>query len=93
VEPEFTVSGLLPGRYRVVMNLPGPRTLWRLSSATILGQEALDNAADVRQSVTDAIITVTDQLSTLTGKEIWVAIDTKKGAGRWGNRLKAHFLS
>jgi len=64
----FTVRALLPGRYRVVINLPGPPARWRLSSATILGQEALDDAADVRQNVTDAVITLTDQLSTLTGK-------------------------
>jgi protocatechuate 3,4-dioxygenase beta subunit len=64
----FTVSALSPGRYRVVINLPGPPMLWRLRSATILGQEALDGAVDVRQNVTDAVITITDQISTLTGK-------------------------
>jgi protocatechuate 3,4-dioxygenase beta subunit len=63
----FTLSGVLPGRYRVVVNLPGPPQRWRLSSATLLGQDALDNAADVRQNVTDGVITITDQLSTLTG--------------------------
>jgi protocatechuate 3,4-dioxygenase beta subunit len=68
VDGRFTLHGVLPGRYRVFINLPGPPTRWRLSSATILGQEALDNAAEVRQSVTDAVITITDQLSTLTGK-------------------------
>jgi hypothetical protein len=63
----FTVRALLPGRYRVIINLPGPPMRWRLSSATILGQEALDGAADIHQNVTDAVITITDQLSTLTG--------------------------
>jgi protocatechuate 3,4-dioxygenase beta subunit len=64
----FTLRGVQPGRYRVYINLPGPPTPWRLSSVTILGQEALDGAADVRQNVTDAVITITDQISTLTGK-------------------------
>ena len=63
----FTVSDVMPGRYRVVVNLPGPPQRWRLSAATILGQETLDSAADIRQNVTDGVITITDQLSTLTG--------------------------
>jgi hypothetical protein len=63
----FTLRGLLPGRYRVFINLPGPPTRWRLSSVTILGQDALDGAVDIRQNVTDAVITITDQLSTLMG--------------------------
>jgi protocatechuate 3,4-dioxygenase beta subunit len=65
----FTVGMLMPGPYRVFMNLPGGRSSrWRISAATILGQEALDNAVDIRQNVTDAVITITDQISTLTGK-------------------------
>ncbi len=68
VDGRFTVPMLLPGRYRVVVNLPGPPARWRLRSATILGQEALDGAVDIHQNVTDAVITLTDQLSTLTGK-------------------------
>lgn len=64
----FTRRMLLPGRYRVVINLPGPPMRWRLSSATILGQDALDGAVEIDQNVTDAVITITDQLSTLTGK-------------------------
>lgn len=63
----FAVRMLLPGRYRVVINLPGPPTRWRLSSATILGQEAVDGAVEIHQSVTDAVITITDQLSSLSG--------------------------
>jgi hypothetical protein len=63
----FTVSGVMPSRYRVAVNLPGPPTRWRVNSATILGQDALDMGAEVRQSVTDAVITITDQLSALTG--------------------------
>jgi protocatechuate 3,4-dioxygenase beta subunit len=64
----FTLrSGVLPGRYRVVISLPGPPQRWRVRSATILGQDALDNAVDIRQNVTDAVITITDQISTLTG--------------------------
>jgi hypothetical protein len=57
----------LPARYRVTVNLPGPPTRWRVSSATLLRQDALDMGADVRQSVTDAVIVIIDQLSTLTG--------------------------
>jgi hypothetical protein len=67
VDGRFKLRMVLPGRYRVVINLPGPPMRWRLSSATILGQEALDGAADIRQDVTDALITLTDQLSTLSG--------------------------
>jgi hypothetical protein len=63
----FTLRRVLPGRYRVFVNLPGPPQRWRVSSATILGQEAFDSRAEIHQSVTDAVITITDQLSTLTG--------------------------
>jgi protocatechuate 3,4-dioxygenase beta subunit len=69
VDGHFKVGMLLPGPYRVWMNLPGGLPArWRISSATILGQEALDSAVEIRQNVTDAVITVTDQISTLTGK-------------------------
>jgi hypothetical protein len=64
----FTLPMVLPGHYRIFINLPGPPALWRLKSATILGQDALDGFADIRQNVADAVITITDQISTLTGK-------------------------
>jgi Carboxypeptidase regulatory-like domain len=64
----FTLPTVPPGRYRLGINtfsLLGPS--WVMRSATLLGQDALDGDVDVRQSVTDAEIMVTDHLSELTG--------------------------
>jgi hypothetical protein len=64
----FTMSGVTPGRYRVSIGLPAPQTPWTVRSATLGGQEALDGTVDVRQSMTDGVVTITDRLAELGGK-------------------------
>ncbi len=65
---QFTFSGVSPGRYRLSVSQTVPPAPWRVRSATMLGQDALDLAVDVRQNVADAAITLSDQLSELTGR-------------------------
>jgi protocatechuate 3,4-dioxygenase beta subunit len=64
----FTLPGVSPGRYRLAVNQPSPQVPWVVRSATLLGQDALDVPVDVRQSVTDAAIVLTDRKSELSGK-------------------------
>jgi hypothetical protein len=64
----FTLTGVSPGRYRLGVGLPTPQAPWRVSSATLLGQNALDIGADVRQNVADAAITINDRIAELSGK-------------------------
>ena len=64
----FTLPGVTPGRYRLSVGPVPLQTSWVVRSATLLGQEALDLPADVRQSITDASIVLTDRKSELTGR-------------------------
>jgi uncharacterized protein (DUF2141 family) len=61
----FTVTGVTPGRYRLTMNPPAP---WIAHSSIVGGQESLDTGVDIRASVTDAVITLTDRAGELTGR-------------------------
>jgi hypothetical protein len=65
----FTITGVSPGRYRVSAFLPGPGTAstWMMHSSTLGGQDAYDSYVDVRQSLSDASIVMTDQPSILSG--------------------------
>jgi len=65
---QFTFTGVSPGRYRLSVGQTVPPAPWRVRSATMLGQDALDLAVEVRQNVADAAITLSDQLSALTGR-------------------------
>jgi uncharacterized protein (DUF2141 family) len=62
----FTVSGVTPGRYHLGL-AAGPQLPWVVRSATIAGRDALDGVVDVRQSLGDALITITDRLTSLNG--------------------------
>ena len=63
----FTISGVTPGRYHLTLNTP-PQLPWVVRSATIAGQDALDAVVDVRQSGGDAVITITDRITSLHGR-------------------------
>jgi hypothetical protein len=65
VEPggRFTLTGVMPGRYLLRVSTGA------LKSAMVGGQDILDFPLELTgdRSVTDAVITVTDQVSELTG--------------------------
>jgi len=63
----FTIPSVVPGLYRLTAG--GAGSGWRLASATVDGQEALDFPFEVRpgQAVTGATITFTDRRTQLTG--------------------------
>jgi hypothetical protein len=63
----FSISGVTPGRYRLSAIVAGMRSPWALHASSLAGQESLDAAIDVRNSVNDGLITFTDQTSELTG--------------------------
>src|SRR5262249_51645428 len=67
-EGHFTLSGVTPGRYRLVATLPG-RTRWTLRSAIAGGVETLDVPLVLQpnQNITDAVITFVDHPAQLTG--------------------------
>jgi uncharacterized protein (DUF2141 family) len=60
----FTLTGVTPGRYRVTVNPPPP---WIARSSMVGGLDSLDVPVDIRQSVGDAVITLTDRRAELTG--------------------------
>jgi hypothetical protein len=67
----FTVQGIIPGAYRFGGNIPGLRTPiggWWLKSIVANGQELLDRPLELRDSVKDAVATLSDRASELSGK-------------------------
>ncbi len=68
----FTISGVMPGRYRVIANVPGSSGSagWQLESSMIDGHDTLDDALDVRagQDISGAVVTFTDQMAELSGR-------------------------
>jgi protocatechuate 3,4-dioxygenase beta subunit len=61
----FTMTGVSPGRYRLTVVTPPP---WTMRSSMIGGQDSKDVAVEIRQSVADAVITLTDRKSQLSGR-------------------------
>jgi protocatechuate 3,4-dioxygenase beta subunit len=63
----FTITGVLPGKYR--LNASGGGTGWFLEASTIDGQNTLDFPAEVKpgQSVTGAVVSFTDRQAELSG--------------------------
>ena len=68
----FTLTGVTAGRYRLTIIPPAP---WLVRSAMIGDQDSLDLPVDIRQSIADAVITLTDRPSELSGR-----IETVTGA-------------
>jgi protocatechuate 3,4-dioxygenase beta subunit len=68
---EFSLSGIVAGRYRLQASLPVPslESGWYLASATINGEESLDHPVDIRSTrgIAQALITMTDRPSELSG--------------------------
>jgi len=74
VKPDgsFTVSGVIPGQYRLSATAPAPgagAAGWTLRSAIVAGRDVLDYPLDVRpgEDVSGAVVTLTDHPTELTG--------------------------
>jgi hypothetical protein len=67
---KFKIPGVAPGRYRLNVVQPPPVApiRWTVRSVVVGGQDALDGAVDLRQSIADAVITLTDRIAELSGK-------------------------
>jgi protocatechuate 3,4-dioxygenase beta subunit len=72
----FTISGVAPGRYILgngpASGGPPPTAGFTLKSVVVKGQDTLDYGFDVQpnESVSDGLLTFTDQLTTVTGRLI-----------------------
>ena len=70
---EFTVSGLLPGRYRMLVTFTGPTvgaTLpWALKSATLGGRDIADVPLDIRpgEDLSTVVLTFSESLASVSG--------------------------
>jgi hypothetical protein len=62
--PEFRIDGIVPGAYRVTAS--GLRG-WMVKSAVINGRDAADVPIDINADVSDAVVTLTDKLTELSG--------------------------
>lgn len=62
--PAFSIDGIIPAAYRVVVT--GVRG-WMLKSAMIDGRDAADIPVDISADVSDAVITLTDKVTELSG--------------------------
>ena len=61
----FSLTAVTPGRYRLTVSPPAP---WIVRSSIVGGQDTLDVPIDLRQSVSDAVITLTDRTSEISGR-------------------------
>ena len=67
----FTVSGLMPARYRLASPPQGIRTpvgSWWLKSAIVGGREILDEPLEFQRSDSDAVLRWSDRYSELSGE-------------------------
>jgi hypothetical protein len=66
---EFSLEGVIPGRYVIQAGGAGADAPWMLKAATIGGRDVLDVPIDLQpgEEITDARLTVTDQITELTG--------------------------
>jgi hypothetical protein len=65
----FTVTGITPGRYRVMASLSSPEANWTLQSAVVKGRDVLDYPLEIapNEDVTNAVLTFTDLSQTVSG--------------------------
>jgi uncharacterized protein (DUF2141 family) len=65
----FTMTGVIPGRYRVSAAFNTPEVNWLLKSAVIKGKDALDVPFDLAPGdvITDAVFTFTNRTQELSG--------------------------
>jgi hypothetical protein len=70
----FTMAGVTPGRYRLEADVrpatdSGPSSPWRIGSAVVKGQDAMDLPVEVlpNENIADAVITFVDYEQTVSG--------------------------
>jgi Carboxypeptidase regulatory-like domain len=66
----FRVTGVTPGRYRLMASIPSPRpdtVGWQLKSSVVHGQDTVDIPIDLREGTDNAVITFTDRVTELNG--------------------------
>jgi protocatechuate 3,4-dioxygenase beta subunit len=64
----FKLSAVSPGRYRLTLGLNAPGAVWSVRATTGGGVDPLDTPLDVRQSISDIVITLSDRISELRGR-------------------------
>ena len=64
-EGRFTISSVIPGRYRLGASGGGPG--WVVASSTLDGQDAFDFPVEVRGAIGGATVTLTDRPSEVSG--------------------------
>lgn len=67
----FSVTGIVPGTYRIGTTARGIRTPlagWWLKSITVRGTELLDSPFELREDRDDAVVTFSDRASELSGR-------------------------
>ncbi len=64
-EGRFTISSVIPGRYRLGASGAGPG--WVVASSMLDGQDAFDFPVEVRGAIGGATVTLTDRPSELSG--------------------------
>jgi hypothetical protein len=71
--PNFTVTGLVSGRYRVTVVLsgvtPGTGLPWSIKSVMAGGRDVADSLLEVRpgENLTDVVLTLSDAMASITG--------------------------
>jgi hypothetical protein len=64
----FTFTGITPGKYRLSATIAATtKATWTMKSAVIDGRETSDLPADIRESVTNAVVTLGDRHTELSG--------------------------
>jgi len=65
----FTLSGVVPGRYRLTASLSSPQTSWTAKSAMLKGHDALDVPFDVvpNEDISNATVTFTSLTQEVSG--------------------------
>jgi hypothetical protein len=65
----FTFTGITPGKYKMsaTVTTTGPKAAWTMKSAIIDGRDASDLPVDIRGDTTDAVATLTDRSTELSG--------------------------
>ena len=66
----FTIGGVAPGQYRANSTIPGTRPDqpgWSLRSAVANGRDILDAPIELRQNLSDLVLTFSDRTTELSG--------------------------